>query len=54
MYERLELDDRGVWKYGLEEDWRDMWRGHTKIAGRKLLKIHAEALLRGVWRLEVP
>lgn len=44
MYERFELDGRGVWKYGLEEDWRDLWRGHTKIAGRKLLKIHAEAL----------
>ena len=44
MYERFELDGRGVWKYGLEEDWRDLWRGHTKIAGRKLLKIHTEAL----------
>ena len=44
MYEKGGLDGKSVREYGLEESEKDLWRGRTKVAGKKLLYIHKEAL----------
>jgi len=44
LYEKGGLDRKSVKEYGLEESDKDLWRGRTKVAGKKLLYIHKEAL----------
>ena len=44
LYEKGGLDRKSVKEYGLEESDKDLWRGRTKLAGKKLLYIHKEAL----------
>jgi hypothetical protein len=44
LYEKGGLDRKSVKDYGLEESDKDLWRGRTKVAGKKLLYIHNEAL----------
>jgi hypothetical protein len=44
LYEKGGLDRKSVKEYGLEESEKDLWRGRTKVAGKKLLYIHKEAL----------
>jgi hypothetical protein len=39
LYEKGGLDRKSVKEYGLEESDKDLWRGHTKVAGKKLLYI---------------
>ena len=35
MYEKGGLDGKSVKEYGLEESDKDLWRGRTKVAGKK-------------------
>jgi hypothetical protein len=44
LYDKGGLDGKSVKEYGLEESDKDLWRGRTKVAGKKLLYIHKEAL----------
>ena len=44
LYESSEIDGRRVKQYGLEESGHDLWRGDTKVAGKKLLMIRPAAL----------
>jgi hypothetical protein len=44
LYKEGGLDRKSVKEYWLEESDKDLWRGHTKVAGKKLLYIHKEAL----------
>ena len=44
LYESSEIDGKRVLEYGLEESRYDLWRGHTKVAGKMLLMIHRAAL----------
>jgi hypothetical protein len=44
LYEKGCLDHKSVKDYGLEESQMDLWREHTKVAGKKLLKFRTEAL----------
>jgi hypothetical protein len=44
MYEASEIDGRRVQEYGLEESRYDLWHNSTKVAGKKLLRIHTAAL----------
>jgi hypothetical protein len=44
LYEKSGLDRKSVKEYGLQESDKDLWRGRTKVAGKKLLYIHKEAL----------
>jgi hypothetical protein len=44
VYEKGELNRKSVKEYGLEESEKDLWPERTKVAGKKLLYIHKEAL----------
>ena len=44
MYAQGGVDGKRVNEVGLEECEKDVWRGHTKVAGKKLLYIRREAL----------
>jgi len=44
LYEASTINGNDVKKYGLEESDYDLWRGSTKVAGKKLLRIHTAAL----------
>ena len=44
LYENSALDRMQIQQHGLQESHVDLWRGQTKIAGKKLLMIHTEAL----------
>ena len=44
LYEKSALDRMQIQQHGLQESHVDLWRGHTKIAGKKLLMIHTKAL----------
>jgi hypothetical protein len=44
LYEKGCLDHKSVKDYGLEESQMDLWREHTKVAGKKLLKFRTKAL----------
>ena len=44
VYENSALDRMQIQQHGLQESQVDLWRGQTKIAGKKLLMIHTEAL----------
>ena len=44
LYEKGDLDRKSVKEYGLEESDKDLWRGRTKVAGKKLLFFRREAL----------
>ena len=43
-YESSALDRMQIQQHGLQESHVDLWRGQTKIAGKKLLMIHTKAL----------
>jgi hypothetical protein len=44
MYESSALEGKDLGKYGLVESGCDLWRGAARVAGKKLLMMHAEAL----------
>ncbi len=44
------MDGKSVKEEGLEECEKDVWRGHTKVAGKKLLYIRREEL-EALWQL---
>jgi hypothetical protein len=44
MYESSALDGKDLAKYGLVESGCDLWRGAARVAGKKLLMMHVEAL----------
>ena len=44
LYENSALDRMQIQLHGLQESHFDLWRGQTKIAGKKLLMIHTKAL----------